>query len=277
MKPKPVPKTKAEKKEKLFIKSFLLAKSNLNKTGYIILFDVLFLASVFSCVFALQSMTRYLSNYVPFPQSPSAIYVFLALSVAYYLIFFLILLFAYSFFKLIVLDYTKSFFETTEFSFRRLWQFYSLNIILAGISLAVMLAANFILAGIKIQYRPFVFISLAVPYFLFLYIILNVSHSLFYQGASWKGSAVNGFKITFTKIKVYRETILIMILAALLLWLLFIGSGYLIRLAYSKNYSLYLSMYAYFKQASVILFYIVLYFVVLINRISFYSIIREEK
>lgn len=277
MKPKPIQKIKTEKKGPLFIKSFKLAKSSLDKAGYAILFDALFLASAFSCVFALYSLAAYLSDYVPFPQSHSAIYIFLGVSVAYYSIFFLILLFVYSFFKLIVLDYTKSLFEKTEFSFRRLWQFYSLNITISGVFLAIILISNFILAGIKIQYRPFAFISLAVPYFLFLYIIPNVSHSLFYQGASLKESVMKGFKITFTKMKIYRETILIMILAALALWLLFFGSGYLIRLAASKNYSMYLSTYAYFKQASIIIVYIAFYFAILINRISFYAIIREEK
>jgi len=77
--------------------------------------------------------------------------------------------------------------------------------------------------------------------------------------------------------KIYRETILIMILLALALWLLFFGSGYLIRLLASKNYSLYLNTYAYFKQASIIVFDLVFYLVVLINRISFYDIIRENK
>ena len=85
------------------------------------------------------------------------------------------------------------------------------------------------------------------------------------------------FKITFTKIKAYRETISIMILSALVLWLLFFGSGYLIRLLASKSYSLYLTYYAYFKQASTVIFDIVFYAVILINRISFYSITKNEE
>ena len=77
--------------------------------------------------------------------------------------------------------------------------------------------------------------------------------------------------------KVYRETILIMILLALVLWLLFFGSGYLIRLIGAKNYSLYLNAYAYFKQASIIVLDIVFYLAILVNRISFYSITKEIK
>ena len=237
------------------------------KIGLMVLFDFLFLVSFY----ALYVFSQYAAQGIFLSQSLSSVYIFLVLSLTYYLI----VIFAYSFFKYIVLDYAKSLFEKADISFRRLGQFYALNIIIAGIFFMIMILANFLLASIKLQYRPFVFIALAGPYLLFLYVLLNMSHSLFYQGASFKGSLKKGFKITFTKIRVYRETILIMILFALLLWLLFFGSGYLIRLAASKNYGMYLAYYAYFKQASIIIFDIAFYLVIFINRISFYAIARE--
>lgn len=257
------------KKESLFIKSLKLAKSNPKKTALMILFDVLFLVSVF----ALNTLTKYFAQSLVVPTTLSSAFVFIAFSLIYYLIG----LFAYSFFKYSVLDSIKSLFEKAEFSFRRLAQFYSLNIVIAGIFFAIMLSANYLLAGIKPEYRPFVFIFLATPYLLFLYVVLNISHSLFYEGASIKESVKKSFRITFTKIKVYRETILVMILLALILWLLFFGSGYLIRLLASKNYNLYLSTYSYFKQAAVIAFDLVFYLIILINRISFYDMVRAEK
>jgi len=67
------------------------------------------------------------------------------------------------------------------------------------------------------------------------------------------------------------------ILLALVLWLLFFGSGYLVRVIGAKNYSLYLNAYAYFKQASIIVLDLVFYFAVLVNRISFYSITKDSK
>ena len=191
------------------------------------------------------------------------------------LIYYLIILFAYSFFKYSILDFIKSLFEKTEFSFKKLGQFYSLNIIIAGIFFAIMVAANFVLASIKQTYAPFVFILMAIPYLLFLYVIINTSHSLFYEGASIKDSIKKSFSIIFTKMKIYRETILVMIIFGLFLWLLFYGSGYLLRILTSKNYSLYLSAYSYFKQASIIAFDLVFYLIILINRISFYAVIRE--
>ncbi|MBI2649958.1 hypothetical protein HYX04_01450 [Candidatus Woesearchaeota archaeon] len=269
MKLKPVPKIKIEKRKSLFLKSFRLAKSNLNKTGLMVLFDALFLVSVF----ALYRISLFFAQSVAAPPTLSLAVMFMALSLSYYLI----ILFAYSFFKYSILDFIKSLFEKTEFSFNRLGQFYSLNIIIAGIFFAIMLAANYILASIKQAYAPFVFIFLAIPYLLFLYVIINTAHSLFYEGASIKESVKKSFRITFTKMKVYRETILTMILFALVLWLLFFGSGYLIKLLASKNYNLYLNTYAYFKQVSIIVFDLVFYTAVLINRISFYAVIRESK
>lgn len=266
---KDIEKKPAAIRQSLFVKSFSLAKSNLNKTGYMVLFDLLFLASIY----ILQMLSQYAAQNIVIAQTLPLFFIFLFISLIYYLI----VIFAYSFFKYIVLDYVKSLLEKTDFSFRRLGQFYALNIIIAGIFLAIMLLANFLLASIKLQYRPFVFIALAAPYLLFLYVIANISHSSFYEGSSVKESLKKGFKTTFTRIRIYRETILIMILLALLLWLLFFGSGYLIRLIASKNYSLYLTYYAYSKQASIIVFDIVFYLIILINRISFYSAAKEEK
>ena len=256
-------------KETLFLKSINLAKSNQSKTGLMILFDILFLASFFG----LQTLSQYFAKSVVLPTAlSSAAFLLVSFSLVYYLL----ILLAYSFFKYFVLDFTKSLFGKSEFSFSRLGQFYSLNIIIAGIFFAVMFLFNIILASIKSNYAPFVFIVMATPYLLFLYVITNTAHSLFYQGASMKNTLKESFIMAFTKMKVYRETILIMILFALVLWLVFLGGGYLLRLLASKNYSLYLNAYAYFRQASVIVFDAVFYFTILINRISFYSIINEN-
>lgn len=261
---------KKEKKEPLFAKSFRLAKSNPNKAGLMVLFDAMFLASFFG----LQILAKNFSQSMPVFTPPASAVIFIVFSLIYY---YSIVLFVYSFFKYSILDFIKSLFEKTEFSFKRLGQFYLLNLIIAGIFFAVMILAIFLLASIKAQYQPYVFIFLATPYLLFLYVIINTSHSLFYQDNSVKNTIKKSFSITFTKITIYRETILTMVIYALVLWLLFLGSDWLIRLLASKNYSLYLSSYAHLKQASVIFFDLVFYFVILINRISFYAITKERK
>lgn len=255
------------KKEPLFIKSLKLAKSNPYKTALMILFDGLFLVSFF----VLYSVGSYLAQIIANTSSKS-IFIFISITLVYYLM----TLFVYSFFKYCVLNSIKSLFGKEEFSFKRLGQFYSLNIIIAGIFFALMSLFNVLLASIKQDYAPYVFIFLAIPYSLFLYIIINTSHSLFYEGTSIKNAVKEIFRITFTKIKSYKETILVMIFFIALLWLLFLGTGYLISLIASKNYNLYLIAYAYFKQASIIIFDIVFYLVILINRISFYAVVRED-
>lgn len=268
MKPKAIPE-KGLIKDSLFFKSLRLAKSNPNKTGLIVLFDILFLVSAFG----LQRLSQYFSQGIAIPTAFASAFTFIIFSLIYYLA----ILFAYSFFKYGILDFIKSMFGKTEFSFRRLGQFYLLNIAIAGIFLAVMMLLNFALASVKRDYAPFVFIFLAVPYSLFLYVILNTSQSLFYEGSSIKGSIKKGFGIAFTRIRSYREIILAIIVSALALWLLFLGGGYLIRLAAVKNYSFYLSAYSYFKQAGIIAFDLIFYIVILINRISFYAVARENK
>ena len=266
--PKDVPKL-----EYLFVKSFRLLKSSQNKAGLMILFDALFLVSVFG----LQTLFRYAAQSsgisIAMPKTTATAFIYIAFSLLYYFI----ALLAYSFFKYCVLDSIKSLFERADFSFKRLGKFYSLNIMIAGIFFAAMIALNYLLASIKQAYQPFVFIFLAVPYSLALYIVINTSHSLFYEGSSMKESLKNGFSITFTKIKIYKEVILVVILSALALGLLFFGSGYLVRLIASKNYNLYLTAYSYFQQASIIVFDVVFYLVILINRVSFYSTTREIK
>jgi hypothetical protein len=257
-------------RESLFVKSFRLAKSNPGKTGMMALFDALFFILL---LYVFPVLNQYMAQSIFIAPTVLSFYLLLLLSLIYYLIIILI----YSFFKYIIMDYIKSLFEKAEFSFSRLGQFYALNITIAGIFFSAVILANFLLASIKPQHRPFVFIALAVPYLLFLYAIINTSHSAFYQGSSIKDALKKGFRTAFTKIRVYRETILAIAMLALLLWLLLYGSGYLIRLIASKNYSLYLTYYSYFKQASIAVFDIVFYSVILINRISFYSITKNEE
>lgn len=252
-------------KNSLFAKSFNLAKSNPNKVGLMILFDALFLVSFF---YVLPYLTGYFAQNLVLPQTYQTLFILIIFQLLYYLA----VLFVYSFFKYSILDFIKSLFESSEFSFKRLSQFYILNFILILPAYALF---NIILASTKVQYRPLIFFALSVPLTLLLYLIINASHSLFYHGNSIKKSIKKGFIIVFTKIKNYREIILIFILFALLLFILFFSGGYLIRILASKNYNLYLNYYTYFKQISIIIIDLVLYFIILINRISFYAITRE--
>ncbi len=257
------------KKEWIFVKSLKLAKSNTNIVGKIILFDLMFFVSFF----ALQRLFQYFSKNLFFPNQFSSAVVLILLSLVYYLVILLL----YSFFKYNILEFIKSLFEKTQISFNRFGQFYALNLMIAIIFFAIIYFLGFIISSVKQNYAPIVFVLLAIPYSLFLYVVINLSHSLFYQDNLLKESLKRGFSDAFAKIKAYRETILVMILAALILFLLFFGAGYLIRLLTSKNYSLYLTAYSYFKQISIIVLDVIIYLIILINRISFYYITKETR
>ena len=254
-------------KNSLFIRSFNLAKSNPGKIGLMVLFDISFLASFY---YIIPLLFGYAAGAVLWPQSGAFIYAYLLFDFIYRLL----QIFAYSFFKYSTLDFIKSLFQKTEFSFRRLGHFYLLNIILI---FPLFIAFNFILGSVKEAYRPYFFIITGIPIFLFLYAILNLSHSFFNEGNSMKNSLRKSFLLAFGKMKSYRETIGVLILAFLFLGILFLIAGYLIRISTSGNYLLYLTSYNYFKTASIVVVDVVIYFIILINRISFYSIAGESK
>ena len=253
-------------KNSLFAKSFNLAKSNPGKIGLMVLFDVSFLASF---RYILPFLYGYSASYILWPQSGAFIYVYLL----YDFIYKLLQIFVYSFFKYSILDFIKSLFQKTEFSFRRLGHFYLLNIILM---LPLFMAFSFMLDSVKEPYRHYFFIITGIPISLFLYVILNLSHSFFNDGDSLNNSLVKSFSVAFEKIRSYRETILAVILALLALGTLFLIAGYLIRLFTSGDYLLYLKAYNYFQKATIIIVDLVLYFAVLINRISFYSVAGKK-
>ena len=117
---------------------------------------------------------------------------------------------------------------------------------------------------------------MGIPIFILLYLVLNLSQSLFYEGASIKKSIKESFRIPFAKIRNSMELALLILLSVLLLGLLLLGSGYLIRLVAGRNYLLYLNLYAYFRQISIASFYLVFYMAIFINRVSFYQITKND-
>jgi|SRR3989338_7211745 len=258
-------KIKSIIKHSLFAKSFNLLKANPGKAGLMILFDVSFFLSFY---YILPLLARYFTDSLIIPQQ-LVVYLYALLSFAY-IIF---QLFLYSFFKYALLDSVRSIYQKTIFSFDRLGKFFILNFLLI---IPLFFAYNFVLDGIKEAYRPYFFVFTGIPIFLMLYVILNLSHSFFYEGNTIMGSLRKSFAIAFGNIKAYREAISIIILTSLFLGLLFLIAGYLIRIFTSQDYILYLSIYGYFKRIAIIILDLVLYFIIITNRISFYSIARQK-
>ena len=306
------------KKEWLFLKSFRLAKSNPSKIGLMLLFDLLFFVSFF---YVFPDFGKYLAQNLSISQTIS----FAIIVLLFQIVYVLLILFVYSFFKYCVLDSIKSIFHKAEFSLSRLWQFYLLNIILF---LPPYFAFSFILSGIKEAYQPYVFISLGLVVSPFLYILVNIAQSYFYQGHPLKKSISKGFSNSIpvgffnllismpiiilyyyfyfrflnsyifillqiivisifiycffnytekiVKHQKYKEIMLFVILFGLLIGLGYSIIAYTLEFIVSNSYTSYLITYAYFKSIFIIIFDILFYCIILVNRISFYSLAKES-
>ena len=261
-------KSKSFIKDSAFLQSCRVVKSNLSISGMIILFDLMFLVSFLT----MQKLSSYSAlAIVPYVNVNSLLLLFVLSSIYY-----LILLFVYSIFKFSVLGFIKSLFAKPRPLFGEFWKFYVLNLVIALIFLAVMLVFDYILVNLKPDFAPYAFLVMATPYALILYAAVNISQSLFCHGNPLAASLKKGFAITFTEMKRYRETVLALIIAAAALWIIFLGVGYIIRISTSANYILYLKTYSVFGEASKWAISIVFYFLIFINRISFYKITRDK-
>jgi len=80
----------------------------------------------------------------------------------------------------------------------------------------------------------------------------------------------------FFDILLHLATILVILIAAILLFVVFFGIGHLVNFLASKNYYLYLRVYSYFANISLLIQFLAFYFVILLNRISFYAITLEK-
>ncbi|HLC60694.1 MAG TPA: hypothetical protein VJJ52_04650 [Candidatus Nanoarchaeia archaeon] len=262
-------KSKSFVRDSVFLQSFRIVKSNLGISGMIILFDLMFLVSFLT----MQKLFDYSAPAIISNINANPLLLFFVLSSLYYLI----LLFVYSIFKFSVIGFVKSLFFKSRPSFREFWKFYALNLAIALVFLAVMLVLDYVLANLKPDFAPYVFLVMAVPYALILYASVNISQSLLCHGNSLTASLKKGFAITFAEIKRYRELVLVMIISAAALWIIFVGVGYLIRVSTSANYTLYLKTYSVFGEASKWAISIVFYFLIFINRISFYQITQNKR
>ncbi|MEK6892536.1 MAG: hypothetical protein AABX25_05095 [Nanoarchaeota archaeon] len=261
-------KSKPFIKDSVFLQSCRIVKSNLSISGMIFLFDLMFLVSFLT----MQKLSNYSAQaIVPYINVNPLLLLFVLSSIYY-----LIVLFVYSIFKFSVLGFIKSLFAKSRPSFREFWKFYVLNLAIALIFLAVMLVFDYILANLKPDFAPYVFLVMAIPYALILYAAVNISQSLFCHGNPLAASLKKGFAITFTEMKRYREMVLVMIISAVALWIIFLGIGYVIQVSTSANYTLYLKTYSVFGEASKWAVSIVFYFLIFINRISFYKITQDK-
>ncbi len=160
--------------------------------------------------------------------------------------------------------------------FGRFPRFYGLNVALLGMFGVLFFGFAYLISAVKQPYAITVLLLLGIPLVLLFFIVLNAAHSIFHaKGLGIFRTMREAFSFEFTKVKSYGKVIAVSIAiiggSLLLLYLM----GLLIRLLAEQNYALYYSLYQAFKSLTEIVGFIVIYAIVLINRVAFYAIIRK--
>ena len=255
-------------KENSFIDAAIITFSDRKKLGLMVLFDALFIVS-FYVLF--QLMYYFAESLVVKPASYSLFFAMLAIFALLSLIHYFAVILVYSFFKYNILNVINSLFGKKEAQKDRFSRFYLLNIIIIGIFLAVFILLSLVMASLRETYQPFFLIFVSLPYGLFLYAAINTTHSLFYAGSSIKNTLKKSFGMIFTRIGIYVEVLTLMALFAVITISWSFGADYIIRIAAFHDNILYLRMFVYFTEISLVAFNALLYFAILINRVSFYK------
>ena len=177
----------------------------------------------------------------------------------------------YSFFKYTSMIYLQQFFSKKKNSYSMFLNFFFLNFIIGSIFFIILAVFDILLSSLQDAYRPYFFLIIVFPYFLYLYFAINISHSSYFSGKNFIGSLKNGFFGIFLEFKKYLMIIIrtAVIVAALfaLLWVL----GKIIQSFATSNYQFYQAIYYYFQIFTIIIFYVVAYLLIFLNRIEFYK------
>jgi hypothetical protein len=258
-------------KDSFFVKTLKSIKHNPLATLSIVLFDVLFIATVA----AFYKLINYLLSKTPAGTSAALLTYYLVLTLLYYLVLILI----YSFFKHIIISYIKSFFRKTKIDFRRLKKFYLLNLVIfVAFFTAFLILNTTLLISAKAEYAPYIFLIINFILFLLTYIFMNISHTLFSE--SEKPSLKKTIKGAFarlTKVKSYIGIFLVNALAVAIYFVMLYLAGHILKATIFSNYTVslkYSDAYtAIFTLLTTLFFYLIVFF----NRIYFYTIIRSRK
>ena len=248
------------------LKSLKLVKEKPKLFGLMILFDILFVVG--GILF--RKLTELFARSLVIPQNVTGLLTVTLLSIMYYLA----MLFVYTFIKYHILHYVEAYFQKMRFTYDRLGKFFILNLILGGIFFMEMIVLFFFLQSTKAEFRPFLLIIFMVPLIIFSYLLLEISHSLFILEN--RRPISTAIKTVFTRIKIYKETFLSILIPGIILTILFVITGFFIRLNAPKDYFAYYAAYTKFQQVIGIIILIVLYFIIVLNQIIFYMYSKEN-
>jgi hypothetical protein len=257
--------------KKSFLESldaFRFIRKNLNVYLFTIILDFIFLA-------AILFVGKYLGSL--FPQDPQQIFAIfktqanlLLFAIIYPILYYLFVVFLYSLTKLIILRKIMK-----QSSLKHIWKFYMLNILL----FLTFLAATLIILGLlnlvlQSEFLKYVVFVLIIPYFFFVYSIINICHTLFVKNR--ENVIKQSFMTAFKRIKTYflfAVWDIILIAAYLLLYniihLIFRFFVFSNQALLDSFGSAYLTT---FHAISVVFLYMILAF----NRIYFYQRIDEN-
>lgn len=256
-------------KDNYFVKTLKLIKNNPKNIFHIILFDILFIATI--TIF--YKLTEFLLLKAPTEISTITIIIYLILILLYYLILILI----YSFFKHLILNSIKSLFKQIKINFKNIKKFYLLNLLIFIVFLIIFFILNILfLNSTKQEYAAYILLIINLILFLILYIFINISHTLFSESEKPRIKEITKKSFTIIlKIKNYSGIFLTSIIAIIIYFTMFYFIGLILKNTLFKGYFASIEYYNIYYITFTIITTIFFYLITLFNRIYFYNIIKK--
>ena len=277
--------------EQITIKDSLkIISKNRKQFALIAVFDILFVLLLLALKYVFAGFNRWFINLVYQLGFATKISYFVLLLV---MIFLFILI--YSFFNYMVLDMMDGMFRKirkTAYDFGRFVNFLKVNTAIflptaAAFFISAMLAFSYLgdvaMEGNRLKFLIAFLVSTAVLFMLFIYsyTLLNLSHFIFLSEKTEKklrGTVKRTAKEAFAKslkgssYRVYWADFRILLLFGIFLLVVHM----LMKIFVFADMTAYLRYGGYYKTILESLLSIVLYFIVLLNRMSFYFLCREK-
>jgi len=257
-----------------FFRVLNIINKNRNTYLYTLVLDFIFLALI-------VIIGKYIGSLIP--QDPQQLVDFfksqanlLIFVIVYPIIYYIFVIFLYSITKLSILNLIKPLYEKQRFTLKGLGRFYLLNLLLFIIFLIAALVIMGILALIlQKDFLKYVVLILAIPFFLLLYSIANISHTLFINNHR-KKIIRQSFSIAFNKIKRYGSFIAWDILLILIYLIIYNIIHLIFRFTIFLNQQILTSYGPLYLKIFNIISIIVLYLIIAFNRIYFYETIKKN-
>ncbi|MBU1945956.1 MAG: hypothetical protein KKC54_03230 [Nanoarchaeota archaeon] len=241
---------------------------------YTIILDFLFLALILF-------IGRYTGSLIPQnPEQLMALFktqsALLLFAIVYPLVYYLVIILIYSSVKMTILNLVRSLHEKINFSFKGFWKFYWMNVLV----FLIFVLAGLVLLGISAliltqSFLKYFILILAIPFFFFLYSIINISGTIFIKSPG-KGMIKKSFSISFNKIKEYGMFIVWDILFILIYLIIYNLIHLFFRTVVFSNDALLSSYGGVYLTAFNIISLVFFYIIISFNRVYFYKRIDKN-